>query len=102
VVVALVPLVLLFKVRRSFFNPVTLGLLVSCCLALSITAHEANLLREQLQFSFDHEREFAHVDAVEGVMRPLLAKIAEAYVQMFGDDRTRGGSTSHTHIIANY
>lgn len=102
VVVALVPLVLLFKVRRSFFNPVTLGLLVSCCLALSITAHEANLLREQLQFSLDHEREFAHMDAVEGVMRPLLAKITEAYVQILGDDRTNGGSTFHTHIVANY
>lgn len=102
VVVALAPLVLLFKVRRSFFNPVTLGLLVSCCLALSITAHEANLLREQLQFSLDHEREFAHMDAVEGVMRPLLAKITEAYVQILGDDRTHGGSTFHTHIVANY
>lgn len=102
VAVALVPLLLLFKVRRSFFNPVALGLLVSCCLALSITAHEANLLREQLQFSLDHEREFAHMDAVEGVMRPLLAKITEAYVQIFGDDRTHGGSTFHTHIIANY
>ncbi|MCJ9700934.1 hypothetical protein [Bradyrhizobium sp. SHOUNA76] len=102
VVVALVPLLLLFKVRRSFFNPVTLGLLVSCCLALSITAHEANLLREQMQFSLDHEREFAHMNAVEGVMRPLLAKITEAYVQAFGDDRSHGGSTYHTHIIANY
>src|SRR5438874_12872046 len=49
--VSLAPLVLLFKVRRTFFNPVVLGLLVSCCLALSITAHEANLLRERLQFS---------------------------------------------------
>ena len=102
VVVAVVPLLVLYKVRRSFFNPVTLGLLVSCCLALSITAHEANLLREQMQFSLDHEREFAHMDAVEGVMRPLLAKITEAYVQLFGDDHTRGGSTYHTHIIANY
>ncbi len=102
VAVALVPLLVLFKVRRSFFNPVTLGLLVSCCLALSITAHEANLLREQMQFSLDHEREFAHMDAVEGVMRPLLAKITEAYVRIFGDDRTFGGSTYHTHIIANY
>ncbi|AWM08704.1 hypothetical protein [Bradyrhizobium symbiodeficiens] len=102
VVVAVVPLLVLYKVRRSFFNPVTLGLLVSCCLALSITAHEANLLREQMQFSLDHEREFAHMDAVEGVMRPLLAKITEAYVQLFGDDHTHGGSTYHTHIIANY
>lgn len=102
VAVALIPLVLLFKIRRSFFNPVALGLLVSCCFALSITAHEANLLREQLQFSLDHEREFAHMDAVEGVMRPLLAKITEAYVQILGDDRTRGGSTYHTHIVANY
>ncbi len=42
------------RVRTEFlYNPVTLGLLVSCCLALSITAHEANLLREQLQFSLD-------------------------------------------------
>jgi hypothetical protein len=102
VAVALVPLLLLFKVRRSFFNPVTLGLLVSCCLALSITAHEANLLREQLQFSLDREREFAHTDAVEGVMRPLFAKITEAYVQILGDDRTHGGSTFYTHIVANY
>lgn len=100
--VALVPLLLLFKVRRRFFNPVALGLLVSCCLALSITAHEANLLREQLQFSLDHEREFAHMDAVEGVMRPLLAKITEIYVQVLGDDRTNGGSTYFTHIVANY
>lgn len=100
--VALVPLLLLFKVRRSFFNPVTLGLLVSCCLALSIAAHEANLLREQLQYSLDREREFAHTDAVEGVMRPLLAKITEAYVQILGDDRTHGGSTFYTHIVANY
>ncbi|WP_197087129.1 hypothetical protein [Bradyrhizobium sp. LTSP857] len=99
---ALVPLVLLFKVRRSFFNPVVLGLLVSCCLALSITAHEANLLRERLQFSLDHEREFAHIDAVEGVMRPLIARITEAYVQILGDDHTRGGSTFHTHIVVNY
>lgn len=102
VVVALAPLLILFKVRRSFFNPVTLGLLVSCCLALSITAHEANLVRDQMQLSLDHEREFAHMDAVEGVMRPLLAKITEVYVRIFGDDRTFGGSTYHTHIIANY
>ncbi|MBR0709345.1 hypothetical protein [Bradyrhizobium liaoningense] len=99
---ALVPLVLLFKVRRSFFNPVVLGMLVCCCLALSITAHEANLLRERLQFSLDHEREFAHVDAVEGVIRPLIARITEVYVQVLGDDHTRGGSTFHTHIVANY
>ncbi|WP_164935372.1 hypothetical protein [Bradyrhizobium guangzhouense] len=99
---ALVPLYLLFKVRRSFFNPVVLGLLVCCCLAISITAHEANLLRERLQFSLDHEREFLHVDAVEGVMRPLIAKITEIYVQILGDDHTRGGSTFHTHIVVNY
>jgi hypothetical protein len=99
---ALAPLVLLFKVRRSFFNPVVLGLLVCCCLALSITAHEANLLRERLQFSLDHEREFAHIDAVEGVIRPLIARITEVYVQILGDDHTRGGSTFHTHIVANY
>lgn len=99
---ALVPLVLLFKVRRSFFNPVVLGLLVCCCLALSITAHEANLLRERMQFSLDHEREFAHVDAVEGVIRPLIARITEAYVQVLGDDHTGRGSTFHTHIVANY
>ncbi|MDH2344342.1 hypothetical protein QCM77_02825 [Bradyrhizobium sp. SSUT18] len=99
---SLAPLVLLFKVRRKFFNPVVLGLLVSCCLALSITAHEANLLRERLQFSLDHEREFAHVDAVEGVIRPLIARITEAYVQILGDDHTRGGSTFHTHIVVNY
>lgn len=102
VAVALVPLLLLFKVRRRFFNPVALGLLVSCCLALSITAHEANLVRDQMQLSLDHEREFAHMDAVEGVIRPLLAKITEAYVQILGDDHTRGGSTFHTHIVANY
>lgn len=102
VAVALVPLLLLFKARRCFFNPVALGLLVSCCLALSITAHEANLLRDQMQLSLDHEREFAHMDAVEGVIRPLLAKITEAYVQILGDDHTRGGSTFHTHIVANY
>lgn len=100
--VSLAPLVLLFKVRRTFFNPVVLGLLVSCCLALSITAHEANLLRERLQFSLDHEREFAHVDAVEGVIRPLIARITEAYVQILGDDHTGGGSTFHTHIVVNY
>ena len=77
---ALAPLVLLFSVRRRFSNPVVLGLLVCCCLALSITAHEANLLRGQMQFSLDHEREFAHIDAVEGVIRPLIARITDAYV----------------------
>lgn len=101
VVIALVPLLVLFKVRRRFFNPVTLGLLVSCCLALSITAHEANLLREQMQFSLDHEREFAHGELVEGIIRPLISKIVETYVQVLGDDHLRG-STRETHVAINY
>lgn len=101
VLVALAPLALLFFIRQSFFNPVVLGLLVSCCLAASITAHEANLLREQMQLSLDHEREFAHMDLVEGVMRPLISKIVEVYVQVLGDDHLRG-STYRTHIAINY
>lgn len=101
VLVALAPFVLLFKVRNGFFNPVVLGLLVCCCLALSITAHEANLVREQMQLSLDHERAFAHMDAVEGVIRPLIARITEVYVHILGDDRT-GASTSHTHMVVNY
>ncbi|MBR1130050.1 hypothetical protein [Bradyrhizobium iriomotense] len=99
--VALAPLVLLFKVRDRFFNPVVLGLLVSCCLAASITAHEANLLREQMQFSLDHEREFAHGEFVEGIIRPLISKIVEIYVQVLGDDHLRG-STFRTHVAINY
>ena len=102
VLVALAPLPLLYKLRKKFFNPVVLGLLVSCCLALSITAHEANLLRDQMQYSLDHERKFAHIDAVEGVIRPLIAKIADAYVQILGDDHEPGGSTLHTHIAVNF
>jgi len=101
VLVALAPLALLYFIRQSFFNPVVLGLLVSCCLAASITAHEANLLRDQMQFSLDHEREFARMDAVEGVMRPLISKIVEVYVQVLGDDHLRG-STYRTHIAINY
>ncbi|WP_197433711.1 hypothetical protein [Bradyrhizobium sp. CCH5-F6] len=101
VIVALAPLVLLFLIRRSFVNPVVLGLLVSCCLAASITGHEANLLRDQMQFSLDHEREFAHMNLVEGVMRPLISKIVEIYVQVLGDDHLRG-STYRTHIAINY
>lgn len=101
VLVALAPLALLFLIRQSFFNPVVLGLLVCCCLAASITAHEANLLREQMQFSLDHEREYAHMDLVEGVIRPLISKIVEVYVLVLGDDRL-GGETFRTHIAINY
>ncbi|MCK1387493.1 hypothetical protein [Bradyrhizobium sp. 21] len=101
VLVALAPLALIFLIRQSFFNPVVLGLLVCCCLAMSITGHEANLLREQMQFSLDHEREVAHMDLVEGVIRPLISKIVEVYVQVLGDDHLRG-STVRTHIAINY
>ncbi|WP_027545064.1 hypothetical protein [Bradyrhizobium sp. WSM2254] len=101
VMVALVPPLLLFWVRKSFLNPVVLGLLISCCLALSITAHEANLLREQMQFSLDHEREFAHLGLVEGIIRPLISQIVETYVQVMGDDHLRG-STWRTHVAINY
>lgn len=101
VAAALIPLLLLFYLRKSFLNPVVLGLLISCCLAMSITAHEANLLRGQMQFSLDHEREFAHLGLVEGIIRPLISKIVEAYVQIMGDDHL-GGSTYRTHIAINY
>lgn len=101
VLVALAPLPLLFLFRRRFSNPVVLGLLVSCCLALSISAYEANLLRDQMQHSLDHERQFAHAELVEGIIRPLISKIVETYVQILGDDRS-GGSTHHTHIAINY
>lgn len=101
VMVALAPLVILFFLRRNFLNPVVLGLLISCCLAMSITAHEANLLRDQMQFSLDHEREFAHLNLVEGIIRPLISKVVEAYVQVMGDDHS-GGTTFLTHIAINY
>ncbi|MDA9543055.1 hypothetical protein ACM43_00440 [Bradyrhizobium sp. CCBAU 45321] len=101
VLVALAPLPLLFKFRRNFRGPVALGLLVSCCLAASITAHEANLLREQMQHSLDHERAFAHGELVEGIIRPLISKVVETYVQVLGDDRLQG-STYRTHIAINY
>ncbi|MCK1677151.1 hypothetical protein [Bradyrhizobium sp. 150] len=101
VLAALAPLLLLFLFRKKFSNPVVLGLLVSCCLALSISAHEANLLRGQMQQSLDHEREFAHADLVEGIIRPLISRIVETYVQILGDDHL-GGSTLHTHVAINY
>lgn len=101
VLAALAPLVILFKIRDRFLNPVVLGLFVSCCLAASITAHEANLLREQMQFSLNHERGFAHGELVEGIIRPLISKIVETYVQVLGDDNLRG-STWRTHIAINY
>lgn len=100
-IVALSPLALLFLFRRNRVNPVLLGLLVCCCFAASITAHEANLLREQMQFSLDHERQFAHMDLVEGVIRPLISKIVEVYVRILGDDNFRG-STFRTHIAINF
>ncbi|MGT2501553.1 hypothetical protein ACVOMS_13305 [Bradyrhizobium guangxiense] len=102
VVVALAPLWLLIKVRRSFFNPVALGLLVSCCLALSITAHEANLLRDQTQYSLDREIQFGRSNAIEGLIRPLISRITETYVGILGDDHTRGGAAFYTHIVVNY
>ncbi|MFK4580218.1 hypothetical protein [Bradyrhizobium ottawaense] len=102
VAVALVPLLLLFKVRRSFFNPVALGLLVSCCLALSITAHEANLLRDQTQYSLDREIQFGNSNAIEGVIRPLIARVTGSYIAVLGDNHTNGGSAFYTHIAINY
>lgn len=101
VLFALSPIGLLLVIRRSFLNPLTLGLLVSCCLALSITAHEANLLRDQMQFSLDHEREFAYSSYVEGIIRPLISKIVEVYVQFMGDGRFKG-TAFQTHIAINY
>ena len=98
---ALMPIGLLLVIRRSFLHPLMLGLLVSCCLALSITAHEANLLRGQMQFSLDHEREFAHMDIVEGIIRPLISDVVEVYVRVMGDDHV-GRSTFRTHIAINY
>lgn len=102
VVVALVPLWLLFKARRNFFNPVALGLLVSCCLALSITAHEANLLRDQTQYSLDREVQFGRSNAIEGLIRPLISMITETYVEILGDDHTQDGTAFYTHIVINY
>jgi hypothetical protein len=54
-----------------------------------------------MQFSLDHEREFAHMELVEGIIRPLISKIVEVYVQVLGDDHMRG-STVRTHIAINY
>lgn len=99
--VALAPLAILFLVRGRFLNPVMLGLLVSCCLAISVASNESNQLRAQMQFSLDHEREFAHLDLVEGIIRPLISKIVETYVGILGDDKT-GGSTARTHVAINY
>lgn len=101
VLAALAPLALLFAIRKSFLNPVVLGLLVSCSLAFSLTAHEANLLRDQMQFSLDHEREFAHLNLVEGIIRPLISKVVETYVRILGDSHS-GRSTYVTHIAINY
>jgi hypothetical protein len=87
--------------RRWFSDLTRIGLLVCCCLAALMAYHEANLLREQMQFSLDHERQFAHLDLVEGVIRPLISKIVEIYVAILKDDRT-GGSTYFTHFAINY
>lgn len=102
VLVALAPLWLLFRNRRSFFNPVALGLLVSCCLALSIAAHEANLLRDQTQYSLDREIQFGTSNAIEGLIRPLIAKVTKSYVAVLGDNHTKGGAAFHTHLAINY
>ncbi|MHB0768697.1 hypothetical protein [Bradyrhizobium sp. 5.13L] len=99
---AIAPLVLLYRGRRVFLDPVVLGLLVSCCLALSVTAHEANLLRDQTQYSLDREIQFGRSNAVEGLIRPLIARITETYVEILGDDHTEGGSGFYTHIVINY
>jgi hypothetical protein len=102
VLVALAPLGLLFRSRRSFFNPVALGLLVSCAFALSVAAHEANLLRDQTQYSLDRELQFGSSNAIEGLIRPLIAKVTGSYVAVLGDNHTKGGSAFYTHIAINY
>lgn len=101
VVFTLAPIGLLIGFRKYFRDPVTMGLLVCCCLAIAIAYNEANQLRSQMQFSLDHERAFARLDLVEGVIRPLISKIVDVYVKVLGDDNS-GGSTYFTHIAINY
>ncbi|MBU6463649.1 MAG: hypothetical protein KGL35_17955 [Bradyrhizobium sp.] len=100
ILTALVPFLLLFWLRR-LIDFTTLGLLVCCCLALSAASHEANLLRESMQISLDHERSFLHTEFVEGIIRPLISIIVDAYVRILGDDHHHG-QTSFTHIAINY
>lgn len=99
--VVLAPFFLLAYFKKYFRDPVMVGLLVCCCLALSIAYNEANQLRSQMQFSLDNEASFASSDLVEGVIRPLIARVVKIYVAIFGDDNS-GGSTYFTHLLVNY
>jgi hypothetical protein len=54
-----------------------------------------------MQFSLDHEISYVSDVVVEGVIRPLIARIVQVYVLILGDDKT-GGSTHVTHIEINY
>jgi hypothetical protein len=97
---AILPFGLLISMRK-LVDLTILGLLVCCCLAVSATFHEANLLREAMQLSLDHERSFLHTEFVEGIIRPLISVIVDTYVRFLGDDHAHG-QTSFTHIAINY
>jgi hypothetical protein len=103
------PLVLLHYFKNYFHDLTRLGLLVCCCLAVFSTIHEANLLREAMQVTIDHDRSFLTSSYVEAVIRPLVSYIVDGYSRVFGDDHTQGITTItdirsgyFTHIIINY
>jgi hypothetical protein len=96
-----IPFALLFFFRKHFLKPTMLGLLVCCGLALSIANNEANFLREKMQYSLDHEISYLTDNVVEGVIRPLISWIVQAYVWILGDGKT-GGSTYVVHVAIDY
>jgi hypothetical protein len=108
VIGALAPIGFLYYFRSRFLDATLLGLLVCCCLAISAAYHESNLLRAAMQVSLDHERSFLHTEFVEGIIRPLISIIVDAYVTILGDYNhaailpPHGGNTYVTHIAINY
>lgn len=107
VVGALAPFAIFRYCRKRLTDLAVLGLLVGCCLAVSVAYNEANQLRDAMQVSLDHERAFLHADLAEGVIRPLISIIVDLYVRVLGDYQhpgllTHGGNTYTTHILINY
>jgi hypothetical protein len=100
-IVLVAPLLLIAYRRKYFLDPLKLGLLVCCCLAISIAYNEANQVRSGMQYSLDNEANFLTSDLVEGVIRPLIAAVVKVYIAVFGDDHS-GGSTAFTHMAINY